>query len=1667
MKSNLPFSVMRHNDWSNVPRVEALALFFSTTLGVSATTATFLATLTISTAVNWSIAALSPKPDFSSFGSNGTLVNTREAAAAADFVYGEVRKGGSVTFYESTGDENKYLHQVIVLAGHEVDSINSIYINDQVVTWNPTSGLVSGDWAGKIRIRKHLGDQTSADSDLLAETSVTSSFVGENIAYLYVRYEYDQDVFASGVPLITAVVRGKKVYDPRTGLTAYSNNPALCMRDYIVSSYGLDDSAIDEVSFASAANESDEIVPLSGGGSEKRYALNGIVKSSSPTGIVLGNMSTACAGTLFWGSGYWKLKVGVYSAPVKTFTLDDLRGPINLDTRANMRDNFNTIRGTFNDVDQDYITVDYPELTSSFFKAEDNGEEVVLDLPLPFTTSAASAQRIAKLTLFRGREQMTINADFGLEAFNVEVGDIIAFTNDRYGFDEKEFEVVGWRFSSDQTAGDLRVNLTLRETSSAAFAWNAEETAILANNTTLPVFNSVAAPLNLTLTSSAAINNDGITIPSIRASWDVSPNAFVQHYEIQYKRLGGEEDYGSISAAQGDAQDWGSITVSATQTSEDYGLTNEPILTPDAEFASVFGSSNSFTIEPVLNGYDYQVRVRAISAIGVRSPWVTSALASEGDTTPPNEPLNVSAVGGNKYITVAWTNPADQDLSHIEIWENQSDNVSSATLVGTSSSTNFLRPNLDNNVTRFYWVRAVDLSLNRSAFSSSVSSTTTLIEPDDFNDAINDLFSEAGAFGIEPVQALPASGGFDGQLVLLLPNVTVYRWDASTSAWSTDIFTASSVEAGSLTYTSFASGIEPVGVVDALPTVSGYIGPKLVVLSTDGKLYRLVSGAWTAAIATDDITGTLGDALFSDTLRPIERVTVLPTTGLTQGRVVMLTTDNKLYRYTGSEWTAAVPTSDLTGQIGGTGIADDAITATKIAADAVTEAKIAVDAVTGDQLKDGAVSSDKIADLAIVAGKIADAAISSVKIANDAVTADLIAAEAITETKILDGAISTAKIAANAVTASEIAANTITASEILANTISANEIAANTISANEIAANTITSSEISANTITSAEILADTISATEIAANTITSAEILANTITASEIAANTITASEILADTITSSEIAADAITATEIAADAVTADAILANTITSAEILANTITSAEILADTITANEIAADAIGADQIAANAVTADAIAANTITASEIAANTITSATIAAGAISTDELAANAITSAKIFAGAITADELATDAITSDKITSSSIITSKLAAGAVTFDKLTLSNLSAVFASIDNVDITETLELSTNRAGFIAGRTSASAYDQDGFFIGREDRGGGVTGFELSHTSTGDNRIAGVIHSDEKGLQVFNPKFFFGGSLDGGTTLQTTPGIYNAGETQELTISAIGGGGGGGYGKANYVGYGSAGSGGNTTVNVRVGSSSGAIIYTLISYGAVGGLNAPVEDEASGLAGQASAYGPGGAKVGEKTYGNDAPATSYGAGGGGGGGDAAPWYQQDGGGGHGGSSATPVTHTLTSAALAAYAGQDIYVEVLIGVGGAGGTVDYHGGDGASGAASYTSIFGGTDQYELSDLAAGSGTWHSVPNGTYSTGVNYLNSRDKAVMVYYKNYYGGGFMKIGPTTSSLIDFNYSDADSDLDGGSFFVVPKGHYFQFSRLNNPTSQTIKELY
>lgn len=345
-----------------------------------------------------------------------------------------------------------------------------------------------------------------------------------------------------------------------------------------------------------------------------------------------------------------------------------------------------------------------------------------------------------------------------------------------------------------------------------------------------------------------------------------------------------------------------------------------------------------------------------------------------------------------------------------------------------------------------------------------------------------------------------------------------------------------------------------------------------------------------------------------------EIVATLPTTDLFEGRMVFLTSDDKLYRYTGTAWTAAVPATDITGQVVAAQIADAAITTAKFAnsiepVTTVTSVPTTKSTNSIFNTTDGKLyrwnGTSYVATVpsSDISGTIADAQIAALaasKVTGQLTDSQIAAVAAakltgqITGTQITDGAISTAKISAGAVTASTIAAGAIVAGKIAADAVTATEIAAGSITTTKIATGAVTAGTIAANAITAGKIAANTITSTEIAADTITAGNIAAGAVTASELAANAVSADKIAASAITSDKIAANAITAGKISAGVITAAEIASNAITSDKILAGSITAAKIAANTITAAQIAAGSITANEIATNSITVDKITSGT-----------------------------------------------------------------------------------------------------------------------------------------------------------------------------------------------------------------------------------------------------------------------------------------------------------------------------------------------------------------------------------------------------------------------------------------------------------------------------------------
>jgi hypothetical protein len=504
--------------------------------------------LAATAATSMALNALIPKPKLQGV-NRGYQTNARGSALDHQIIYGRVKTGGAIIYNEATGVNNKDLHRIIAYAGHEVTSFDEIYVNDEVVTLDGTGNVISpAKYDGLIRIKEHLGSPSqTADTYLVAESDGlwTTQHTLNGIAYLYIRLSFSSDAFPNGVPEITATIKGKKIYDPRDGTTAWSDNPALCIRDYITSGYGLGEDAaqLDDTLVSAAANVCDETDTEAG---TTRYTCNGAFLTSATPYDMLNDLLTSMGGMLWYAQGKWRMKPAYWTEPVLSLTNDDLRSGLNVSTRHSRRDNFNIVKGTFRGEESNWQVTDYPEIKNTDFINADGGQESTADIDLPFTDNSIEARRTARIALERNRQQLTVQASFGLRALAVQVGDNITLTVPRMGWDNKEFEVISWNFGLVDTL-DLQVTMTLREISESVFDEVDDGIVYERDNTNLlSPFEVPGVGLNATVVAKVfaekLVNELTLTVTS-------ASDLRIDSVEVQYKVVG-DTDYTTVGSGE-------------------------------------------------------------------------------------------------------------------------------------------------------------------------------------------------------------------------------------------------------------------------------------------------------------------------------------------------------------------------------------------------------------------------------------------------------------------------------------------------------------------------------------------------------------------------------------------------------------------------------------------------------------------------------------------------------------------------------------------------------------------------------------------------------------------------------------------------------------------------------------------------------------------------------------------------------------------------------------------------------------------------------------------------------------------------------------------------------------------------------------------------------------
>lgn len=399
-------------------------------------------------------------------------------------------------------------------------------------------------FAGYCKYWIGRGDQVGPPAEILSEAPdlflPTDGWQGLTVIWFRLDRgpnESRQERWPATPPEVLVDGRWSLVWDPRDALQdpddastwAWSANHGLCVLDALRMNpvRGYDLRYLWQETFEWAADVADETVAVVGGGTIPRYEVNGVLvfdRGAELEDQVL-PMAQAGAARFTRVGGRLGLVPGVYSAPVMTLTdvLDD--APLAFTRYRPSNELVTAVTATYSNPDRFYEDASTPVYTIAGAQAADGGIERLGQYDLRFVTDHRQAQRVAKILGMRTRMQKTVSGVFPPAAFDLIGGSPVtlalpapyAHRNGVYEVEEASpaLDVVGL----DGVA--LRMPLSMRETSSAVYAWSTADEQPIAEEVYDGAIDPPEAPTDLQAAQSVAgftyqVNFD--FIPSVTAT---------------------------------------------------------------------------------------------------------------------------------------------------------------------------------------------------------------------------------------------------------------------------------------------------------------------------------------------------------------------------------------------------------------------------------------------------------------------------------------------------------------------------------------------------------------------------------------------------------------------------------------------------------------------------------------------------------------------------------------------------------------------------------------------------------------------------------------------------------------------------------------------------------------------------------------------------------------------------------------------------------------------------------------------------------------------------------------------------------------------------------------------------------------------------------------------
>ena len=616
--------------------------------------------------VSW----VAPQPEIPEFTeefeeqvARGILVNKFTANSSIPVVYGTRKVGGNVVFVETSGTDNQYLYMAVVLSEGEINSVETLFVNNHQVTLSGslTDGtqrtVTSADanffdtenTNSLITVQAHLGTDTQTSSSLLGEVSSwTSNHRLQGLAYLALRFEWNAEKFGS-LPRVQATIKGRKVYNPNLDSTVtggsgshradtsttweYSDNPILQLLDYLRNDrfgMGITNSYFDS-NFADWQTATDvcdaDITPFTGASAIDLLDSHIVVDTSRKA---INNVKEFVKGSrsyLNFSSGKYNILVESTGSASITLTEDNIIGGISIQSK-NKNSRYNRVIVTFINPDKNFQTdtVQFPPVDETgldsadqhaTMKTEDG--ELLLEGRFDYTmlTNAHQAQEMAEIILRRSRSSLDISLRADGTALDLAVGDIVNVTHATPAFSAKPFRVQRISVNADHT-----VSIQCSEHQDSFYTFGTQQALPTIPDTTLPNPFFVQAPTISVTDELRSRNEEAIAVLLVNVT---ATDLFITDFEVQAKK------------------------------------------STDSVFINLGrGSSAQFELVNVEDNVVYDVRARSVSSIS-RSVFVSTTHQVVGKTLPPEDVTNfsVNIIGTEAHL--GWPPVSDLDLSHYRI----------------------------------------------------------------------------------------------------------------------------------------------------------------------------------------------------------------------------------------------------------------------------------------------------------------------------------------------------------------------------------------------------------------------------------------------------------------------------------------------------------------------------------------------------------------------------------------------------------------------------------------------------------------------------------------------------------------------------------------------------------------------------------------------------------------------------------------------------------------------------------------------------------------------------------------------------------------------------------------------------------------------------------------